>query len=104
MPWQISNGNAWFCEVLLTFWLIFLILRVQFDKNNQAKVSAPIEGTNGVYYVKVNQIGALPNAMSNTDQQRKALETQLRQYATFSTMEALRKAADVKDTRRDAGY
>jgi peptidyl-prolyl cis-trans isomerase D len=80
------------------------VIGASFDKNNQAKVSAPIEGTNGVYYVKVNQIGALPNAMANTDQQRKALETQLRQYATFSTMEALRKAADVKDTRRDAGY
>ena len=80
------------------------VIGASFDKNNQSKVSGPIEGTNGVYYVKVNQIGALPNAMANTEQQRKALETQLRQYANFSTLEALRKAADIKDTRRDAGY
>jgi hypothetical protein len=35
---QISNGNAWFCEVTLSFWLILLILRVQFDKNNQVRL------------------------------------------------------------------
>lgn len=32
---DISAGNAWFCEVVLTFWLILMILRVQFDKHNQ---------------------------------------------------------------------
>ena len=80
------------------------VIGAAFDKNNQTKLSAPVEGTNGVYYVKVNSIGALPNAMANTEQQRKALETQLRQYANFSTLEALRKSADIKDTRRDAGY
>ena len=75
-----------------------------FNKNNQAKASGPIEGTNGVFWVKVNSIGALPNAMANSEQQRKALEAQLRQYANFSTTDALKKAANIKDTRRDAGY
>ena len=80
------------------------VIGASFDKNNQAKISGPIEGTNGVYWVKVNSIGALPNAMANTEQQRKALESQLRQYANFSTTDALKKAANVKDTRRAAGY
>lgn len=80
------------------------VIGASFDKNNQAKVSGPIEGTNGLFWVKVNSIGALPNAMANSEQQRKSMEAQLRQYANFSTTDALRKAADVKDTRRDAGY
>ena len=80
------------------------VIGASFDKNNQAKISGPIEGTNGVYWVKVNSIGALPNPMANTDQQRKALEAQLRQYAGFSTTDALKKAAVIKDTRHEAGY
>jgi peptidyl-prolyl cis-trans isomerase D len=80
------------------------VIGASFDKNNQAKISGPIEGTNGVYWVKVNSIGALPNAMANTDQQRKSLEAQLRQFANFSTTDALKKAATIKDGRRAAGY
>jgi len=29
---------------------------------------------------------------------------QMKQYAGFGTMDALRKSADIKDTRRAAGY
>ncbi len=79
------------------------VIGASFDKNNQTKVSAPIEGANGVYYVQVKSLGAVSNPTS-IDQLRKAAEAQIRQYANFSSMEALRKAADVKDTRRAAGY
>jgi peptidyl-prolyl cis-trans isomerase D len=79
------------------------VIGASFDKNNQLKVSAPIEGANGVYYVQVKSLGAVSNPTS-IDQLRKAAEAQIRQYANFSSMEALRKAADVKDTRRAAGY
>jgi peptidyl-prolyl cis-trans isomerase D len=80
------------------------VIGAAFNKKNQASVSAPIEGTNGVFVVKVNQIGALPAANANLEMQKKSQEMQLKQYASYSTLESLRKAAKIKDTRREAGY
>jgi peptidyl-prolyl cis-trans isomerase D len=80
------------------------VIGAAFNKNNQSKVSAPIEGTNGVFVVKVNQTGALPAANANLDMQKKSQEMQLKQFASYSTLESLRKAATIKDTRREAGY
>jgi hypothetical protein len=36
--------------------------------------------------------------------QKKSQEMQLKQFASYSTIESLRKAAKIKDTRREAGY
>ena len=80
------------------------VIGAAFDKNNQAKVSAPIEGNSGVFFIKVNQTGALPAANANLELQKKNQEMQLKQFANYSTMEALRKSAKIKDTRREAGY
>ena len=80
------------------------VIGAAFNKNNQAKVSGPIEGTNGVFVIKVNQNGALPAANANLDMQKKSQEMQLKQFASYSTLESLRKAATIKDTRREAGY
>lgn len=80
------------------------VIGAAFDKNNQAKVSAPIEGNTGVFFIKVNQTGALPAANANLELQKKNQEMQLKQFANYSTMEALRKSAKIKDTRREAGY
>jgi peptidyl-prolyl cis-trans isomerase D len=80
------------------------VIGAAFNKNNQAKVSSPIEGTNGVFVIKVNQNGALPAANANLEMQKKSQEMQLKQFASYSTLESLRKAATIKDTRREAGY
>jgi peptidyl-prolyl cis-trans isomerase D len=80
------------------------VIGAAFNKNYQTKVSGPIEGTNGVFVIKVNQSGALPAASVNLDLLKKSQEMQLKQFASYSTLESLRKSAKIKDTRREAGY
>ena len=80
------------------------VIGAAFDKSNLSKVSGAIEGQNGVYYIKVNQTGALPSANLNPEQQRSSMEAQLKQFAGFSTIEALRKSAKIEDKRREAGF
>jgi peptidyl-prolyl cis-trans isomerase D len=80
------------------------VIGAAFNKNYQSKPSGPIEGTNGVYVIKVNQTGALPAANADLDLQKKTQEAQLKQFANYSTLEALRRSASIKDTRREAGY
>jgi peptidyl-prolyl cis-trans isomerase D len=80
------------------------VIGAAFNKSNQGKVSSLIEGSSGVYAVKVNNIGALSNLGIDPEGQRKALVQQLRQYAAYGAFEALRKAANIKDTRREAGF
>jgi peptidyl-prolyl cis-trans isomerase D len=80
------------------------VIGASFNKNYQGKVSSPIEGQQGVFVIRVNQLGALPSASLDLEQMKKGIESQLKQYANYSTLEALRKSADIKDTRREAGY
>jgi peptidyl-prolyl cis-trans isomerase D len=80
------------------------VIGAAFNKNNLSKISSPIEGTSGVFIVKVNQTGALPSAGVDLDMMKKSQEMQLKQFASYSTLESLRKAAKIKDTRREAGY
>jgi peptidyl-prolyl cis-trans isomerase D len=75
-----------------------------FNKTNQAKPSAPIEGSVGVFVVKVNSIGALPNLGVDPVAQRKSMVQQMKQYAAYGAFEALKKAAKIEDTRRAAGF
>jgi peptidyl-prolyl cis-trans isomerase D len=80
------------------------VIGAAFNKNYQGKVSSPIDGQQGVFVIRVNQLGALPSASLDLEQMKKGIESQLKQYANYSTLEALRKSADIKDTRREAGY
>jgi peptidyl-prolyl cis-trans isomerase D len=80
------------------------VIGAAFNKNYQGKISSPIEGQQGVFVIRVNQLGALPSASLDLEQMKRGMESQLKQYANFSTLEALRKSADIKDTRREAGY
>jgi len=63
-----------------------------------------IEGQNAAYLVKVKQIGSLPSAVVDIAAQRAAIQQQLKQYAGYSTMEALKKSTKIVDKRREAGY
>lgn len=80
------------------------VIGAAFNKAMLGKVSEPIDGNNGVYLLKVESIGAVSAANADVMMQKRAMESQMKQYAGFSTMESLRKAANIKDTRREAGY
>lgn len=80
------------------------VIGAAFNKALLNKVSDPIDGTNGVFLIKVNQQSVPPSANIDVNMQKKAQEAQLRQYASFSTLESLRKSAKIVDTRREGGY
>lgn len=80
------------------------VIGAAFNKANLSKVSAPIDGQTGVYYIRVNSTGALSGLGFDVKQQKQAMEGQLKQFAAYSTFEALRKSAKIKDERRQAGY
>lgn len=80
------------------------VIGAAFNKANLSKVSAPIDGQTGVYYIRVNSTGALSGLGFDVKQQKMAMEGQLKQFAAYSTFEALRKSAKIKDERRKAGY
>lgn len=74
------------------------IVGAAFNKTIQAKASEPIAGTTGVFSVKVESIGAKPS-FGSVDDQRKAIENNMRSQIGYRAMGALRKAAKVKDYR-----
>lgn len=75
------------------------VIGAAFSKSLVNKVSAPIEGANALFVLQVRQIGATSSMNADINAQKKAVEAQLRQYANFSTMEALRKSAKIEDNR-----
>ncbi len=75
------------------------IIGVAFNRSQLNKVTEPIAGSNGVFGVKVELIGAKPGVGSYQDIQ-KAMEGQLRSNG-YNAMNALKKAAKVKDYRFD---
>ena len=80
------------------------VIGAAFNKKNLSTVSEVIEGQNAAYLIRVKQVGALPNPMVDVSAQRAAIQQQLKQYAGYSTMEALKKSTKIVDKRREAGY
>jgi peptidyl-prolyl cis-trans isomerase D len=81
------------------------VIGAVFNKANQGKVSGLIEGQTGVFAVKTNAVGALPNISGgDIENQRRAMQAQLKQYSAYGSFEALKKAAKIEDTRRAAGF
>lgn len=80
------------------------VIGAAFNKKNLSTVSDAIAGQNGVYYIKVNNVASIPSTSVDTEAQKKALESQMKQYAGYSTIEALRKSAKIVDKRRESGY
>lgn len=75
------------------------VIGAAFNKSFQTKASEPIEGTNGVYVIKINSIGNKPAAApemlaQQTTQRTRALLQQLSGW-----FESLKKTATVKDDR-----
>lgn len=76
-----------------------LVIGAAFNKNYQSAVSAPIAGNGGVFVVKTDAVSAVADGGLNAEEQRNAMMMQMRQSAGFRAVDALRKAADVKDKR-----
>ncbi len=72
-----------------------------FNKSLQGKMSEPIAGNTGVFIIKDENVSALPNTSTNAEQLRKQLEMQQKQMGGYRSIEALKKAANIKDSRFD---
>lgn len=75
------------------------VIGYAFYKEAQLKMSAPIAGNGGVFVIKRESLSARANLNINIDQQRQSTMAQLKSMSGFRSLEALKKAADVKDTR-----
>lgn len=72
-----------------------------FNKTLQGKISEPIAGNTGVFVLKDESVSALANTNVNVEELRKQLEMQQKQMGGYRSIEALKKAADIKDNRFD---
>jgi peptidyl-prolyl cis-trans isomerase D len=76
------------------------VIGASFNAAYQTKVSAPIEGNNGVYVIKVNSIGAKAADTPETiAQQQKQQTDALRNQAAAGWFEGLKNQATIKDSR-----
>ena len=80
------------------------VIGAAFNKKNLSNRSEAIVGQNGAYFIKVNQVGAVPSVNTDLIAQKKAIEQQMKQFAVYSTMESLKKSTKIVDNRREAGY
>ena len=75
------------------------VIGAAFNKAYQSAVSAPITGNGAVFVLKTESVSAVSDGGLNADEQRKMMMQQMRQSAGFRAVDALRKAANVKDER-----
>jgi len=80
------------------------VIGAAFNKKNLSNVSEVIDGQNGVFYIKVNQTGTIPSASVDLQGQKNSMESQIKQFASYSTLESLKKSSKIVDNRRAAGY
>jgi peptidyl-prolyl cis-trans isomerase D len=72
-----------------------------FNPANKGKIVV-VDGVNGIYVIRVNNIMATPVADANVVEQRKARVQQAEQQSAYRTpVEALRKSATIKDKRSE---
>ena len=65
----------------------------------KVKISAPIEGINGVYVLKVNSVGNKTTETSEAIATQATDRTKTMVQTTYSFFESLKKMADIKDSR-----
>ncbi len=75
------------------------VIGAAFNRAYQTKISAPIEGTNGVYVLKVNSVGNKTTEAPEAIAAQAADRTKAMVQTTYSFFESLKKLADIKDTR-----
>jgi peptidyl-prolyl cis-trans isomerase D len=80
------------------------LLGAVFNSSNKGKIiNEPIEGVNGVYVVKVEELSATSLAAANIEDQKKQLRDRAKQMAMFYSppSQVLRKVAKIKDNRKN---
>jgi peptidyl-prolyl cis-trans isomerase D len=77
------------------------IIGAAFNKSLQGKMSEPIAGNTAVFVMRDENVSALPNTSMTAEQLRKQLEMQQKQMGGYRSIEALKKAANIKDNRFD---
>jgi len=77
------------------------IAGLAFNKTLQGKISEPIAGNTGVFVIKGETVSALANTNVNVEDLRKQMESQQKQMGGYRSIEALKKAATIKDNRFD---
>jgi peptidyl-prolyl cis-trans isomerase D len=76
------------------------VVGAAFDKSLVGKpVSPPIAGISGVYFIRVEKVGALSNPNSDLQQERFALEQQQRTIAENMMLQQFRRLAKITDNR-----
>lgn len=75
------------------------VLGAAFNKDYQAKISAPIKGEIGVFVIKVENISAVPNPNFDAKQQQAAIQQQMGSMIGYRTMDIMKKSAEIKDNR-----
>ncbi|HJU46242.1 MAG TPA: SurA N-terminal domain-containing protein [Chitinophagaceae bacterium] len=83
------------------------VIGAAFNKANQAKVSGPIAGEMGVFYIKVNSVSAVANSGGFDFMQQQQMAERMGMgggyggYNNNNAMDALKKAATIKDNRAE---
>ena len=75
------------------------VIGAAFNKAYQVKISAPIEGINGVYVLKVNSVGNKTTETSEAIATQATDRTKTMVQTTYSFFESLKKMANIKDSR-----
>ena len=70
-----------------------------FNKTYQTKISPPIAGEAGVFVIKTETVGAIPNPNMDIKSQQQDQQTQMRMFNQRSIVENLKKSASITDNR-----
>ena len=70
-----------------------------FNKAWQGKVVEPIAGNGGVFVIKTENVSARPNPNADVEQLRSQVLMQQRNSMSYRAIEAMKKAATIKDYR-----
>jgi len=77
------------------------VIGAAFNKALINKVSTPIAGNTGVFVIKAGTVSAISGNVANADELRKQMAMQQKQMGGYQSMQALKKAASITDSRAD---
>jgi peptidyl-prolyl cis-trans isomerase D len=81
------------------------VIGASFNKDNQAKISAPIEGNSGVFLIKVNSVGTKAADTPEAEAMRKTQQiATLRSQVGAAWFEGIKEQAKITDSRSQYGY
>lgn len=75
------------------------VIGAAFNKEWQGKVTPPIGGNGGVFVLRTESVFARPNPSADIEQQRNMLLMQQRSSTSYRAIEAMKRAATIKDNR-----